>query len=216
MRQEPILIAGAGIGGLALALTLHQIGIACQVFDSVTQLRPLGVGINLQPNAVRELADLGIGEEELDKIGVPAREWALVCLNGRDIYSEPRGKFAGYRWHQYAVHRGRFQLLLYRHVLARLGPDAVELGQKVAGYRKRPDDRLKGIERMMQHLIRAPDHREDIFILSGRKPRRYERSLLQHRAVQTAQSPQPHHRQRAVHTVDIRVFNLQILAQYLQ
>ncbi len=139
MRQEPILIAGAGIGGLALALTLHQIGIACQVFDSVTQLRPLGVGINLQPNAVRELADLGIGEEELDKIGVPAREWALVCLNGRDIYSEPRGKFAGYRWHQYAVHRGRFQLLLYRHVLARLGPDAVELGQKVAGYRKRPD-----------------------------------------------------------------------------
>ena len=37
-----------------------------------------GVGINLQPNAVRELYDLGITEAELDEVGVPAKEWALV------------------------------------------------------------------------------------------------------------------------------------------
>lgn len=130
-----VLIAGGGIGGLALALTLHQIGVECTVFESVRELRPLGVGINLQPNAVRELEDLGIGAAELDSVGIPAREWALVGLEGQEIYSEPRGRFAGYRWHQYAVHRGAFHMLLYRKVLERLGPQAVQLGHRVADYR---------------------------------------------------------------------------------
>ena len=139
MTNDRVLIAGGGIGGLSLALTLHQIGVPCTVFESVTELRPLGVGINLQPNAVRELGDMGIGESDLDAVGVPAKEWALVGLNGRDIYSEPRGKLAGYDWHQYAVHRGEFHLLLYRHALERLGPNAIRLGHKVTGYAKQAD-----------------------------------------------------------------------------
>jgi 2-polyprenyl-6-methoxyphenol hydroxylase-like FAD-dependent oxidoreductase len=88
--RTPVLIAGGGIGGLATALTLHQIGVPCMVFESVREMKPLGVGINLQPNAVRELYDLGITEGELDEVGVPAKEWALVGLNGNDIYSETR------------------------------------------------------------------------------------------------------------------------------
>ena len=67
MTQRPILIAGGGIGGLATALTLHQIGVPCVVLESVREMKPLGVGINLQPNAVRELYDLGITEAELDE-----------------------------------------------------------------------------------------------------------------------------------------------------
>ena len=78
-----------------LALTLDQIGVPFVVFESVQKLRPLGVGINLQPNAVRELYDMGIDAEELDEIGLPAKEWALVGLNGNDIYAEPRGLLAG-------------------------------------------------------------------------------------------------------------------------
>ncbi len=136
MSQPGVLIAGGGIGGLALALTLDQIGVKCTVFESVRELRPLGVGINLQPNAVRELHDLGIGEDELDEVGIPAREWALVGLNGKQIYSEPRGKSAGYKWHQYAVHRGRLHLMLAQKVIERLGPEALRLDHKVTGYRK--------------------------------------------------------------------------------
>lgn len=139
MQHDTVLIAGGGIAGLSLALTLHQIGVDCTVFESVRELRPLGVGINIQPNAVRELEDLGIGEAEMDQVGLPAREWALVGLNGRDIYSEPRGKLAGYNWHQYAVHRGKFHLMLYRQVIERLGPAAVKLGHQVTGYRKEAD-----------------------------------------------------------------------------
>lgn len=132
---RPVLVAGGGIGGMATALTLHQLGVPCIVFESVAELQPLGVGINLQPNAVRELYDLGIGDTLLDGIGIQAREWALVGRNGNDVYAEPRGLLAGYRWPQYSVHRGQLQMLLYRTVRERLGPDAVRLGHRVVGYR---------------------------------------------------------------------------------
>jgi 2-polyprenyl-6-methoxyphenol hydroxylase-like FAD-dependent oxidoreductase len=115
-----VIIAGGGIGGLVAALTLHQIGVPCIVFEAVRELRPLGVGINLQPNAVRELYDLGITARNLDSVGLPAQEWALVGLNGNDIYSEPRGLLAGYRWRQRADRGGgRLALGRARHALDR-------------------------------------------------------------------------------------------------
>jgi 2-polyprenyl-6-methoxyphenol hydroxylase-like FAD-dependent oxidoreductase len=134
-QTRPVLIAGGGIGGMALALTLHQIGVPCIVYEAVADLQPLGVGINLQPNAVRELQDLGFDNQVLDRIGIQAREWALVGRNGNDVYAEPRGLLAGYRWPQYSVHRGQLQMMLYRAVCERLGPDAVRLGHRVTGYR---------------------------------------------------------------------------------
>ena len=139
MTSDRVIIAGGGIGGLASALTLHQIGVPCIVFEAVRDMRPLGVGINLQPNAVRELYDLGIGARDLDRVGVPAKEWALVGLNGNDIYSEPRGLLAGYHWPQYAVHRGRFHMLLHEKAVQRIGPEAIRLGSRVTGYRKNAD-----------------------------------------------------------------------------
>jgi len=139
MTENPVIIAGGGIGGLATALTLHQIGVPCIVFEAAREMRPLGVGINLQPNAVRELYDLGITAEDLDEVGLPAREWALVGLNGNDIYSEARGLLAGYNWPQYAVHRGHFHMLLHKKVVERIGPEAVRLGSRVTGYRKHSD-----------------------------------------------------------------------------
>ncbi len=145
--RDHVIIAGAGIGGLATALTLHQIGVPCVVYEAVREMRPLGVGINMQPNAVRELYDLGFTQSDLDRVGLPAREWALVGLNGNDIYSEPRGLDAGYHWPQYAVHRGRFHMMLYNAVIERLGRDAVRLGSRVNGYRKNAD----GVVALIEH-----------------------------------------------------------------
>ncbi|RZL68504.1 MAG: flavin-dependent oxidoreductase [Variovorax sp.] len=139
LDTRPVLIAGGGIGGLSLALTLHQIGVPCVVLEAVPAIQPLGVGINLQPNAVRELYDLGLGADVLDRIGLQAREWALVGRNGSEIYAEPRGLEAGYRWPQYSLHRGQLQMLLYRTVLERLSPEAIRLGHRVAGYRHTDD-----------------------------------------------------------------------------
>lgn len=139
MTSNLVLIAGGGIGGLAAALTLHQIGVPCVVFEAVREILPLGVGINLQPNAVRELQDLGISQSDLDRIGLPAKEWALVGLNGNEIYSELRGLQAGYKWPQYAVHRGQLHILLYESVVKRIGDQAVRLGCRVTGYRHNTD-----------------------------------------------------------------------------
>jgi 2-polyprenyl-6-methoxyphenol hydroxylase-like FAD-dependent oxidoreductase len=139
LNDTPVIIAGGGIGGLCLALTLHQIGVRCQVLEAASTMQPLGVGINLQPNAVRELFELGIDAEKLDQVGVGAQEWALVGLNGREIYAEPRGLSAGYHWPQYAAHRGEFHMLLYREVLARLGESSVELDSRVTGYQQNTD-----------------------------------------------------------------------------
>ena len=139
MAGKPVLIAGGGIAGLAMALTLHQIGVPCTVFEASRRMRPLGVGINLQPNAVRELHDLGFGADVLGEIGVQVREWALVGLNGATIHAEPRGLDAGYRWPQYAVHRGALLMMLYRTVIERMGVDAVRLGARVTGYARNGD-----------------------------------------------------------------------------
>ena len=138
MTKDPVIIAGGGIGGLATALTLHQIGVPCVVYEAVREMRPLGVGINMQPNAVRELYDLGIAGADLDRVGLPAREWALVGLNGNDIYSEPRGLLAGYNWPQYTVHRGQFHMLLHDTLVERAGPGSVQLGCRVTRYRRTP------------------------------------------------------------------------------
>lgn len=136
MSDNRVIIAGGGIAGLALGLTLHQIGVPFTVFESAREMKPLGVGINLQPNAVRELFDFAITAGDLDKVGLPAEEWALVGLNGREVYSEPRGLGAGYNWPQYAVHRGQLHMLLYDRLIERAGADAVQLGAKVTGYAK--------------------------------------------------------------------------------
>ena len=129
-----VVIAGGGIGGLTLALTLHQIGVPCLVIEQVREMKPLGVGINLQPNAVRELLELGFSEADLDGFGVPAREWALVGMNGQEIYAESRGRLAGYDWPQYAAHRGNFHMALYDRFRQLAGDDAIRLGCRVAGY----------------------------------------------------------------------------------
>src|ERR1700744_2477780 len=139
-----------------MALTPHQIGVPCIVFEAVREMRSLGVGINLQPNAVREIYDLGITQADLDCVGRPAKEWALVGLNGNDIYSESRGLLAGYKWPQYAVHRGRFHMLLYDKLVERGGRNAVLLDQRVTGYRKNADGSVTAlIERADASTVEA-------------------------------------------------------------
>jgi 2-polyprenyl-6-methoxyphenol hydroxylase-like FAD-dependent oxidoreductase len=56
-----VAIVGGGIGGIALALSLVDAGIsALDIYESTPSSLMLGVGVNLQPNAVRELAELGL------------------------------------------------------------------------------------------------------------------------------------------------------------
>ncbi|WP_157007462.1 flavin-dependent oxidoreductase [Agromyces laixinhei] len=123
-----VLIVGAGIGGLATALSLHDAGIRdITIVEQVAELRPLGVGINLLPHAVRELTELGLGDA-LVGMGMPTSRLTYTNRFGQEIWSEPRGLAAGYQWPQYSVHRGELQMLLFDEVCERLGAGRVRLG----------------------------------------------------------------------------------------
>lgn len=128
-----IIIAGGGIGGLTTALCLHQKGFPVYVYESAREIKPLGVGINLLPHAVRILTLLGL-EELVSQLGVATKELAYYNRFGQKIWQEPRGKFAGYNWSQYSVHRGLFQLLLYNAVKERIGADHVYTGHQLLSF----------------------------------------------------------------------------------
>lgn len=120
-------IIGGGIGGLVTALKLHEIGLSVKVFESVKNIKPLGVGINTLPHAVRVLTNLGM----LDTLAENAIETSdLVYFNkfGQQFWTEPRGKYAGYKWPQFSIHRGTLQMMLFDEVRKRLGEKTVNLG----------------------------------------------------------------------------------------
>jgi len=122
-----IIIAGAGIGGLTLALMLHRRGIGCRVYESAQELRPLGVGINLLPHAVNELEQLGL-LDSLARQAIPTSALHYYNKLGQAIWREPRGLQAGYPLPQFSIHRGEFQMMLADAVRARLGVDAIATG----------------------------------------------------------------------------------------
>ncbi|MEQ9607123.1 MAG: flavin-dependent oxidoreductase [Kiloniellaceae bacterium] len=145
-----VLVAGAGIGGLSLALSLHQAGVPVTVFESSAQIRPLGVGINLLPHAVREMDELGL-LDRLDALGVRTAELAYYSKRGQLIWSEPRGEAAGYRWPQFSVHRGALQMMLLEAARERLGPQGIVTGRHLDAWEETADgvaarfsDRLTG------------------------------------------------------------------------
>ena len=129
-----IAIAGGGIGGMALALSLHDAGLRdIEIFETASGVKELGVGINVLPHATRELTELGL-LDELYASGVPTAELAYYSRHGQRIWSEPRGLAAGYRWPQFSIHRGALLGLLHRAVVARLGEARVHTGHHIARF----------------------------------------------------------------------------------
>ena len=124
-----VLIIGGGIGGLSLALALHAAGISCRIFEAASELKELGVGINLLPHAVQQLGELGIADALLAR-GIETREVCFYTSNGQLVDRDPRGRFAGHPAPQISAHRADLHSLLVDVVRERLGPDAIALGRR--------------------------------------------------------------------------------------
>jgi 5-methylphenazine-1-carboxylate 1-monooxygenase len=150
-----VLIIGAGIAGLTTALSLHQIGVDCRVFESVDTIDALGVGINTLPHAVRELSELGL-RDRLEATAVATARLAYYSGRGQQIWSEPRGEAAGYRWPQFSIHRGELQMILLAAALERLGSDRIVTGHQLTGW----EDTATGIRAHFVHR-RTDEPRDD-------------------------------------------------------
>jgi 2-polyprenyl-6-methoxyphenol hydroxylase-like FAD-dependent oxidoreductase len=127
-----VIIIGGGIGGLTLALTLHRAGIPCRVYEAAPEIKPIGVGINLLPHAMRELASLGL-EASLAARGVVTSEAVFFNRFGQLIYRELLGLAAGYAWPHVSIHRGDLQAVLVETFRERIGSDRLMLGWLCTG-----------------------------------------------------------------------------------
>ena len=129
-----VVIAGAGIGGMSLALSLLDAGITdVELFESASAIKELGVGINVLPHAARELAELGL-LDDFYATAIPTAELAYYSKRGQRIWSEPRGLAAGYHWPQFSIHRGELLGVLSRAVDTRLGAARVHTGHHLSSF----------------------------------------------------------------------------------
>jgi 5-methylphenazine-1-carboxylate 1-monooxygenase len=140
-----VLIAGAGIGGLATALALHQVGVDVDVFEQAREVRELGVGINMLPHAVKELAALGL-LPALDRTGIRTRQLLLMNRLGQIVWEDLRGLDAGYDHPQISIHRGRLHGVLYQATLERLGPSRLHTGHRLVGFEERGERAVARVE----------------------------------------------------------------------
>ena len=128
-----VMVIGASIGGLTAALSLHAAGLDVRVYESVADIKAIGFGINLQPNAVRELIELGLGDA-LAATAIETAELRYYNKLGQLIWTEPRGRSAGYAWPQYAIDRGDLQMILLDAVKERIGAENVLTGYHLVSF----------------------------------------------------------------------------------
>jgi 2-polyprenyl-6-methoxyphenol hydroxylase-like FAD-dependent oxidoreductase len=127
-----VIIVGGGIGGLSLALALHRVGVPCRVYEAASELKELGVGINLLPHAVGQLDDLGVAEALLAR-GIETREVCFYTSHGQFVDRDLRGRFGGHTSPQISAHRADLHAVLVDAVRERLGADAIHLGHRCVG-----------------------------------------------------------------------------------
>jgi len=132
MTEQGIVVVGGGIAGLAFALSLHQRGIACDVYESVPQVKELGVGITLLPHGMRELSALGV-QPQLEAVGIENLESVFFNRFGQFIYSEPRGRHAGYPLPEIGISRGKLHRILFEAAVQRLCADRIHTDHRCAG-----------------------------------------------------------------------------------
>jgi 2-polyprenyl-6-methoxyphenol hydroxylase-like FAD-dependent oxidoreductase len=127
--RERVVIVGGGIGGLTLAIALRRRGIAAPVFEAAPELRAVGAGISLQPNALQVLDRLGVAERVVAEGGDLARAELRDIRAGVLLAADMREAARRFGWGTLAIHRGRLQQAL----LASLPAGSVRLGRECLG-----------------------------------------------------------------------------------
>ncbi len=117
-------IAGAGIGGLTLALACHQAGLRnITLYEQATEPEALGAGVQLSPNATRVLGALGLGAALKAIAFYPDAVHLRTWRAGYQLAMRPLGQFSELRYGApyYHVHRGDLHGLLMEQARSRSG-----------------------------------------------------------------------------------------------
>ena len=153
--MDDVAIIGGGIAGLSLALNLHRHGIPCRVYERAPEVKELGVGITLLPHAMREFAALGL-DKPLFGAGIEILESSFFNRFGQLIYTEPRGKYAGYQYPEVSIHRGRLHMILYQAACERLGTGRVLTDHDCVGVEQDTDGVTVAFKQFSTGQMRAP------------------------------------------------------------
>ena len=150
----PVLIAGAGIGGLTAALAIARHGLPVTLFDQAERLEEAGAGIQLSPNATRVLIALGVA----DRLAVVVPEAVRVRAgsSGRDIAIMPLGAEAARRHGApyWVVHRADLQRTLLAAVESH-SDITLKLGARIDGFASGP----QGVTAKVSHREGTGEHR---------------------------------------------------------
>jgi 2-polyprenyl-6-methoxyphenol hydroxylase-like FAD-dependent oxidoreductase len=102
--DNPILIVGGGIGGLAAALALGRSGWGVRVLEEAPQFGAIGYGIQLGPNVFPMFERLGVAEVVLRASNLPPAVVMLDALDGSEVARIPTGETFRRRFkHPYVV-----------------------------------------------------------------------------------------------------------------
>lgn len=131
-RVRRALVIGGGIGGLATAIVLKQVGIEATVFESAGELREVGAGLTLWTNAVRVLQKLGLAEA-FQTIGTSITRGSIRTNKGKVLAETFLDELSRkYGTVTTAVHRADLQAALLRGI----GEGAVQAGAQCVGFKE--------------------------------------------------------------------------------
>jgi 2-polyprenyl-6-methoxyphenol hydroxylase-like FAD-dependent oxidoreductase len=127
MSDRTALIVGAGIGGLAAAIALGRAGWRVRIFERAAEIRPLGFGLSLAPNAVAALRELGIADRVLAEAHVVER--VEIRTSGGKVLKRFRVDAAS----DDAIAVFALRPALHRALLDGIPPGAISLSSQAAG-----------------------------------------------------------------------------------
>src|SRR6185437_2601715 len=139
---KPVVVAGAGIGGLCAALALIRRGFDVVVCEQASELREVGAGVQLSPNGTRVLAELGV-LDDLRAVAVEAEAKEIRLWN------------TGETWPLFDLGKSA------------MAEDGLLLARCLAAYRDDSPAAIRAYEALRveraNRCVRAADHNREIF-----------------------------------------------------